>query len=236
MSSKGRARLAAKYRDTEYQNFREDTQYRDYDQWSVDGTFYWKVASKTDALAEIRYQETRYDLVEPIRRGGSFDSDEYNYLVGVSWEPTARTSGSIKLGWFDRTYKSARREDDDGFSWEVDVYYKLRTYSVFNLKSRRFSQETNGIGDAVNAQETRLDWDHDWNGRSSTRLSALFLNKDFSGSERQDDVYGVEAAYKYAMRRWLDLGVGYRYEDRNSDLELYDYDRNRLFFEARFSL
>ena len=156
--------------------------------------------------------------------------------MGVSWEPTARTSGSIKLGWFDRTYKSARREDDDGFSWEVDVYYKLRTYSVFNLKSRRFSQETNGIGDAVNAQETRLDWDHDWNGRSSTRLSALFLNKDFSGSERQDDVYGVEAAYKYAMRRWLDLGVGYRYEDRNSDLELYDYDRNRLFFEARFSL
>lgn len=236
LSSKGRLRLAAKYRDIQYQNFREDTQYRDYDQSDVGGTFYWKVASKTDALAEIRYQDTRYDLVDPFRSGGSYDSNEYNYLLGVSWDATARTYGSVKLGWFDRTYKSALREDNDGLSWEVDIFYNLRTYSVFHLESRRFSRETNGIGDAVNTQETRLDWDHNWNGRSSTRLSALFRNEEFSGSDRQDDVYGAEAAYSYAMRRWLDLSVGYRYEDRKSDFELYDYDRNSAFVEARLSL
>ncbi|MEH6587325.1 MAG: outer membrane beta-barrel protein [Halioglobus sp.] len=235
-SSKGRVQLSAKYRDTEYQNFREDTQFRDYDQYGVEGTFYWKVASKTDILAEIRYQEISYDLVDPFRRGGSFDSDEYNYFLGISWEPTAKTSGSVKLGSFDRTYESARREDDDGFSWEVDAYYKPRTYSVFHLESRRFSQETNGIGDSVNTQATRLDWDHNWNDRSSTRLSALFGNEDYSGSDRQDDVYSVEAAYNYAMRRWLDLGVGYRYEDRNSDIDFYDFDRNKIFVEAKFSL
>jgi polysaccharide biosynthesis protein VpsM len=236
LSSRGRAVLAAKYRDTEYQNFREDTQYRDYDQWGVEGTFYWKVANKTDVLAEVRYQEIRYDLVDLLARGGSFDSDEYNYFLGVSWEPTAKTSGSIKLGQFDRTYESAGREDDDGFSWEVDVYYKPRSYSVFHLESKRFSQETNGLGDSVNTQLTRLDWDHAWNSRSSTQLSAIFANEDYSGSDRQDDSYGVEASYTYAMRRWVDLGVGYRYEDRNSDLDLYDYDRSRVFVEAKFSL
>ena len=236
LSSKGRVELAGKYRDTEYQNFREDTQYRDYDQYGLEGTFYWKVASKTNILAEIRYQEIRYDAIDPIRAGGSFDSDEYNYFLGVSWEPTAKTSGSVKLGSFDRSYKSELREDDDGFSWEVDVSYKPRSYSVFHLESKRFSQETNGIGDSVNTQATRLDWDHNWNARSSTRLSGLFAKEDYSGSDRKDDVYGIELAYNYAMRRWLDLGIGYRYEDRNSDIDLYDYDRSKVFVEAKFSL
>lgn len=234
--SRGRVTVEYKYQDIEYQNFRDDTQYRDHDTDRYRGTFFWKVGSRTDLLAEVKYQEVRYNLVDPIRRGGSFDSDEYNYFLGVSWEPTAKTSGSVKLGNFDRSYKSPDREDDDGFSWEVDVYYKPRTYSVFHLTSERFSQETNGIGDSVNTQETRLDWDHNWNGRSSTRLSALFRNEDYSGQDRQDDLYGVEAVYSYAMRRWVDLGVGFRYEDRNSDVDLYDYDRNRIFLKANFSL
>jgi hypothetical protein len=236
LQSNGRLKLAAKYRDTLYQNFRQDTQYRDYDQYGLDGTFYWKVASKTDVLAEVRYQEIRYDLVDPLRRGGSFDSDEYNYLLGVSWQPTAKTSGSVKLGFFERSYESLEREDDDGFSWEVDVYYKPRTYSVVNLASRRFSQETNGLGDAVNTAETSLKWDHDWSSQSSTALTGLYQTDDFRGSERKDKVWGAEASYKYAMRRWLDLGVGYRYEDRNSDFDLYDYDRNKVFISADFSL
>ncbi|WP_165954342.1 outer membrane beta-barrel protein [Seongchinamella unica] len=235
-NSRGRVTLEYKYQDIEYQNFRADTQYRDRDTDRYRGTFFWKVGSRTDVLAEVNYQEVRYDLVDPLRRGGSFDSDEYNYFLGVSWEPTARTSGSVKLGSFDRRYQSARREDDDGFSWQIDAFYTPRSYSVFHLTSGRFSQETNGLGDSVNTQETRLDWDHDWNGRASTRLSALFRNEDYSGSDRQDDVYGVELGYSYALRRWLDLGAGYRYEDRNSDLDLYDYDRNRVYLEARFSL
>ena len=236
LSSRGRVFLEAKYRDTEYQNFREDTQFRDYDQWGTEGTFFWKVASKTDLLAAVRYQEMRYDLVDRLNPGGSFDSDEYNYFVGVNWQPTAKTSGSVKIGAFDRSYESEAREDDDGFSWEVDVFYRPRSYSVFHLESKRFSQETNGLGDAVNTQATRIDWDHNWSSRSSTRLSGLAAVEDYRGVERKDDVYGIEAAYEYALRRWVDIGVGVRYEDRDSNEDLYNYDRSKVFLEAKFSL
>lgn len=233
-SSKGRAVLTAKYHDTEYQNFRGRTRYRDYDQYVVDGTFYWKVASKTDIVAEMSYQEARYDLVNPLQ--SSSDSEEYNYLLGVSWEPTAKTSGSVKLGWYERSYESEQREDSDGFSWAVDVSYSLRSYSVFNLQSSRSTQESNGRGDAVNTQTTRLAWNHTWTSRSSTNLAATFSNQDTAGSTRQDDVYAVQVKYNYAMRRWLDLGIGYSYEERKSAIDQYDYDRNTIFVEAKFSL
>jgi len=235
-ASKGRIKLGAKATEHEYQNFNRFTKYRSRDHYDYDGTFFWKVAPKTDALVEVRYTDTEYDKTNPAVFGGSYDSEEYNYLVGVAWEATAKTSGSIKVGAYDRTYDSNARSDDDGFSWEVDVTYEPRTYARFNLESRRYSEETNGLGDAIDANETTLSWDHDWNSRSSTNMSFIYGNEDYSSSNREDDLYRVKATYNYAFRRWVDFGVGYRYEDRDSDLNFYDYNRNEVFLEAKLSM
>lgn len=59
--SKGRLELAAKNVDYQYQNFREATQFRDYDQDTFGATFYWKVGSRTDLLAQVRAIDTQYD-------------------------------------------------------------------------------------------------------------------------------------------------------------------------------
>ena len=46
----------------------------------------------------------------------------------------------------------------------------------------------------------------------------------------------VEWVIDRPFKRWLDLGVGWRYEDRDSDLDAYSYERNSLFLRARISL
>ena len=56
------------------------------------------------------------------------------------------------------------------------------------------------------------------------------------GSSREEDNYGAEVRYNFSARRWLDLGAGYRYEDRNSDLDFYSYTENVFFLDARLSL
>jgi hypothetical protein len=43
-------------------------------------------------------------------------------------------------------------------------------------------------------------------------------------------------SYKYEARRWLDLGVGYRREDRDSTIAQFDYDLNVYFVEVELSL
>jgi len=235
-ASRGRLKLAAKGVNHEYQNFREETRYNDRDRYEYAGTFFWKVGARTDALAEVRYIDNEYDEIDPADPAGSFDSQEYNYFVGVEWEATAKSSGSVRVGMFDREYDSAAREDDDGFSWEVDVTYMPRSYSRWNLESRNYFRETNGLGDAINTTDTTLTWDHDWASRSSTEVGFTVGSDDYSGSEREDDRFKLEASYNYALRRWIDLGVGYRWEDRDSDLDFFDYTRNEVFFKADFSL
>lgn len=232
------ARLEAGYRyfDRDYQNFERSTQFRNYDQDVYDVAVYYALGPRTDILAQVRYLDTQYDTVNRFDRGGSYDSEEYNYFVGVAWEATAKTSGSIKLGQYDREYDSVAREDDDGFSWEVDVFYKPRTYSVVNLETRRFSQETNGLGDAIDTEEYAIRWDHDWSGRSSTHFELINSEDDYTGSFRADDTWYLEAKYRYSFRRWFDLTGGYRYEERDSGEEDFDYEQNTFFIEAELSL
>ena len=227
--------LGAKGTELKYQNFDEYTQYRSYDQYDYDGTFFWKVAPRTDLLVEMRYADVEYDKTIPGPLG-SLDSEEYNYFVGAAWEATAKTSGSVRVGAFDRQYDSSGRDDDDGFSWEVDVNYMVRTYSRLNLESRRYSEETNGLGDAVDSNITTLSWMHDWSSRSSTELSLGGGQQDYTGTIRTDDVYDVNASYTFALRRWVDLGAGYRLEDRDSDLSNFDYTRNEVYLDFKLSL
>ena len=45
---------------------------------------------------------------------------------------------------------------------------------------------------------------------------------------------GVSVNYK--MRRWLELGGGYRYDERDSTINLFDYDRNIFELIATIAL
>jgi len=236
LNSKGRLKLEAKTEEYDYQNFRNATQYRDRDEDTLNGTFFWAVGAKTDALLQVRYIDNEYGKTNLDNPFGSLSSEELNYLVGMSWDATARVSGSAKIGVYDRSYESSAREDDDGFQWEVDLTYRPRTYSTIKLETSRFSQETNGLGDAINTEELKLAWDHNWSGRSSTYLGVRLANEDYSGTDREDERIDLEAKYNFAPKRWLDLGLGVRYEDRNSDLNFFEYTRSYYFVEAKLSL
>ena len=233
---RGRVMLAAKTSEYEYDNYRDFTRYRDYTANTFGGTFFWKVAPRTDALIEATATNNDYDEDDPADAAGTLTSDEYNYLVGVEWDVTARTNGHVKVGMYDRQYDSSARQDDDGFTWEVGVSWLPRTYSEFDLVTRRFTQETNGLGNAVNTEEYALGWNHHWNQRAATNLRVRYYTEDYRGASREDDNYVAEARYDYEFRRWLDLGAGYRYEDRDSDIDSFSFTANIVFFEARLSL
>jgi len=234
--SRGRVKLAGKSADFDYQNYRDFTRFYDRTEDTFAGTFFWKIAARTDALLEARLIDNNYSRRNPADPGGSLTNEEMNYLLGVSWEATGKTSGHVKLGMYDRQYDSGSRGDEDGFLWEVGVVYQPRTYSTLDLKTSRFYQAPNGLGDGINTREVTLDWDHGWSQRSSTRLGFGYANDNYEGGNREDNSYRIEARCDYAFRRWMDVGLGYRYQYRDSDREVFDYNANTVFLEARLSL
>jgi hypothetical protein len=67
-------------------------------------------------------------------------------------------------------------------------------------------------------------------------LSYIYSNDDYVGFDRTDKVNTIGFKVGYQMRRWLDLGFEYIYVDRDSNLNQYDYTRNRYFFTLGLTL
>jgi hypothetical protein len=227
--SAGRLKLSAKGVNHNYQNFREFTQYRDRDEQHAAGTFYWKVGGRTDLLAEVRYYETEYDVTNPLDAAGTLDSENYEYFLGVEWEATGKTKGAIRLGAQDRKYSSSLREDDDGFNWDIDITYSPRTYSHIQFMSGSYYQETNGLGDAINRADSSLGWDHAWSSRTRSHIKGAYIVDEYDGVDREDDIYKIEAEIIHVLNRYLEMGFGYRYADKDSDIDFFDYTRNEVF-------
>ncbi len=79
-------------------------------------------------------------------------------------------------------------------------------------------------------------WTHGWSSVIATDANARFQKDKYQGFPRTDEtqIYGLKATYK--MRRWLTLGAEYQYTKRDSDLNIYDYDKNLWLISAVLSM
>lgn len=202
------------------------------DSTGLTGTFLYRVAPKTKALVEARV--TQHDYVSNPR----LDSDNAALLVGAEWEATAFTTGSAKVG---RERKDFDRPDKDNAStgmWEVGVSWAPLTYSTFSLNTRRGFDEGSDDADAIETQSWTLSWDHSWTDRLSSKLTYTRSNQDYDrpANPREDTLESVGFGVTYKMRRWLDVGIGYKYTENDSTQSAKSYQRNVVGITVNASL
>ncbi|MCV6624226.1 MAG: outer membrane beta-barrel protein [Cellvibrionaceae bacterium] len=226
----GRLKVAAGFLDKEYTNFLDQNAARDRKNNYVAGTFYYRVAPKTQAIFEIKRKKIDYDLTT-----SPLDSTETFYLVGATWEATAQTTGTVKVGLAEKDFDS-NLQDDDNVSWEVSVDWAPIERSVFTLATSKLPEETDGTGSYIDRTSLSVSWMHNWSDRFSTRLTAGRRDGEYIGNAREDeeDTWGISLMYN--MRRWLDLSLNYDYSDRSSNISGLDYDKNTIYLRADVSL
>jgi polysaccharide biosynthesis protein VpsM len=227
--ARGRLELEARWNDIEYRNNRQYTVFRDRAEQLLAAGFYWRLAPKTSAVVRVDHVQQDYDTA-------TLDSTERHYLVGVEFDATARTSGSILVGRGQKRFDDPAREDFSGTSWRAGVKYKLRSYSVLELTTGRDTDETNGFGDFILRRDTTLAWLHQWSDRFSSQADIGFAHDEHRPSLRTDDsaYYGLSGQYRVAP--WLQLGAGYRVSERDSDISELNYNRNQLMLSVEASL
>lgn len=220
----GKLVFSGKYDDKEYQNFRSITDQRDTEQTTLSAAFYYKVQPKTSLLFEIRNQDLNYK-VDPTT---SLDSETRRYYVGATWEGTAKTTGTIKLGQVNKDFSSPSRSDFSGNSWEAALKWEPLTYSVLDFATSQSEKESSGAGDFIDSKALRLTWSHDWNDQMQTILSSGYANDDYKGTTggRQDDITDASISLNYDMRRWLSFGIGYAYQNTDSNTADIPFSRN----------
>ncbi len=222
--------FGANYQELRYQNSDNLNADKERDTTALNTILYHAVAPKTRALVEARH--TDYDYVSNTR----LNSNNVALLAGLTWDATAKTTGTVKFGGEKKRFDDSSIDDESGGMWEVGVKWSPRTYSTFGLNTRRALDEGDNGASSIESQSTTLSWDHEWMDRLSSTVSYTYTDQDYQDITRTDkiDTFGVGLTYE--MRRWLDLGVGYKYSENDSDAVGESYERNIFSISATASL
>lgn len=224
--ARGRIEIDAGAFARRYTNHHATTDVSNRNTWQGGGTFFWRVMPRTEVLMQARH--TRFHYTDDSSFGPSQDSGENNYYLGLKWEATAKTTGTVKVGYMTKNFDSSTRKDYSGKSWDAGVRWSPLTYSVFDLATSRRTSESTGVGDAIVSNNYSLTWNHAWSSRVRTQALAGYRHDDFldSSPDRADKTATFGAKVSYDFRRWLLLGAEYTHTDRNSNQSIFDYKRN----------
>ncbi|MDO6524318.1 outer membrane beta-barrel protein [Motilimonas sp. 1_MG-2023] len=224
MDATGRLQFNLGYFDKSYSNFRGITQFRDFDEMRYGGAFYYRVAPKTSLIFELLKNDKRYDAVDTT--GISRDSDDHFAYIGTTWDTTATITGVAKVGYQNKDFKTSNRESFDGFSWDVGLTWQAKEYSKFDFATRYKAKDPDQFGDYIEELYYLAAWQHYWLERLSSNVSWSFIQDDYSGSARKDDTDEYQISLNYDLRRWLQIGLGYRVTQKDSTAANIGYDKN----------
>ncbi len=221
--ARGRVELEAGHNEKRYDNNRTFTAGSDRNTNYVGGTFYWRVMPATSLLLQAKQTAIDYRF-----NPSGLDSKERRYYAGVTWDATAKTSGTIRAGYLEKDFSNTARQDFSGTSWQGRVRWSPLTYSVFEVTTGRETNEATGIGDYILSSLVYGTWTHAWNSVVKTNVLLGYRRDDFrgSGAVRKDDTTSAGVGATYQMRRWLNFGAQYIYTDRSSNTAAFEYQRN----------
>lgn len=201
---------------------------RERDAQALRATFYVALAPRTKALAEVR--QTQYEYISNT----ALDSTNLALLGGLKWEATAKTTGSIKVGTENKEFEATALGDKDNSMWEAAVTWSPLSYSTFTLTTNSRFEEGNNGAFAIESQSTALNWDHSWSQRLKSSVSMGVANQDYlgapvpTGADRADELVNAGAGITYGIRRWLEVGLGYKFSENDSNASGRSFERNMV--------
>ena len=235
-ASKGRLVLDSGYRDIEYTNHRDRTRFFDRDDTYADATFYYRVMPNTSLLLNARLTGIDYQHDRPSQP--SLDNTEFRLLFGGTWDTSAKTTGTAKVGYFQINFDDSTLGDFSDPSWEVDIRWSPRTHSHFDFRTARYSSATNAGGFFVDNTTYSVAWEHEWSDRIRSRIGSRYLEQDFRGSanNRQQELTQYNFSLSYQMRRWLSWQAGVEISSRDSNIDRLEFDGNVYSVSALVTL
>ncbi len=217
----GRVEVEAGRADKRYVNNRATTVGSDRNTDNFGGRFFLRVAPKTAFVFEAREDRIDYKLSTSLQ-----DSKERRYLVGVTWDATALTSGTFKIGQIRKDFASSTIRDFSATGWEGQMTWKPMSYSKIDFFTTKSFAESTGLGDFTLSKKFGANWQHQWNSRLMSTASMSRADDDFVGNIRSDstDSYGLKLNYK--VMRWLTVGGEFTNTKRDSNTSGFNYKKN----------
>jgi polysaccharide biosynthesis protein VpsM len=229
-----RIEIGAGYMDLDYTNNVSSTAGLEHANTSADASFFWELMPKTSLLVGIDYTDHDYDVNTSVT-----DSHDLFYFAGLDWSATGKTDGTIKLGYTEKDFDSSSVADWNDFSWDATINWKPLDHAKFTLNTGRSPTESTGTGSHSIKDDVSLEWSHEWlEDKFSTSVKGTLSQSEYQGAgqTRVDDDSKINLGADYKFNRWGMVGLEYTHEERDSNSNTSDYDRNIFMISVKTAM
>ena len=223
--NKGQLTLSLSHAEKEFDDSAK--QYRDRDKNTVNTQFFYRLAPKTRVFIELSVQKLHY-----LNRTKPSDptSTNYNYLLGLEWDLTAKTSGTIKLGYQKKAYDTNELYNDiSDLSYSINLNWQASRDAILTFAASRETTESAqlGTGGFIN-DDIALKYAHSLSAHTTISTDFYFSQYDNTFTLNRTDTkkqYGLSLSHQ--LKRWL-LSLKLKKYQRDSASNNFAYDANTI--------
>ncbi len=230
-------RLAARYAHFVL-NYEDNARngFRDRTDNTVGGSIYFKFLPKTSAVAEYDYTTVQFKIDNPGL--GSLDSTAHRGLLGLTWEVTSRSTGTIKGGYTRKDFDEVDTEFKGGVV-SIGLAHELGARTLLRLDSERAVRESNILTQPYYVSlNSRLELEHQIRGRWLAHLRGGYSRDQYPGDimvgtetkERLDNTWVAGVGLDYRIPDLFNAGLRYDHTQRTSAFDVFDYSDNLYAF------
>jgi hypothetical protein len=163
-------------------------------------------------------------------------------LVGLTWDPTAKITGTIKAGYTFSNYENSlagRNNSPENWTLSAQLFYRYSNYTNLSVTAQRsFQQDIDFYNAGYINTGVWVTLNHEWKKfKVSSYLAFFYTNNDYLSPDldangqlntRNDNIVGVGAGLSRPVTRWLRARVAYSYVNRNSNFPGYGYNDHKV--------
>jgi len=221
--ARGELRFGLSVVDRSYRNNGRDLDILGESWVQPSASIFYRVGARTQIFAGLSGSDIS---------GGNSERGVTRSFVGVEFDASAITSGSIRVSDVTEDFDNSTRGDLNYAGFDVDLTWRPRRFSTVTVGAGRETQRATlneGVGITTNVD---VEWLHFWRERlSSEVVLGIQRNESTAGvvnNDANDRTNTLRFEGNYNVRRWLDVGAFVQTEDRtgrNANGQSRDYSR-----------
>lgn len=201
----------------------------------VDNSFdlygYFNVTVKTSLFLEGKFVDVQYDTATQN------DNQQTFVYGGVRWNTTNKLSLMAKVGVQNKEFDGGTEEvaaydDYSGLAVDVQGVYKITEKAELSLDLYRTNEETDStVASDKTVLGANLIYNQKFTDKISGSLTASFYDEEYTqltAQDRDDSIFSVQPKAQYLFKEWLMGEVSYKYEQRESTDDLFDFQTNTV--------
>jgi len=188
----------------------------------------YEIQKGYEGFIRAKWVDVDYDAATDDN-GENRDSNGHTIEAGIKVELAKLVDADIGIGKIDREFDESTFSDISETVANAKISWSATPLTKIRLKASRDLNETTTSSASANmATSYGIGLDHEFRRNLKAKFDYTTSTTDYedSSNNRSDDKDKFELGVDYEMNRTFTFGLKYTYEERDSNINTNDYDKN----------